>query len=285
MGRVSLTASVILIGLIWKIAPGKTFSEMLGLIDAEGVVAGRAEPVAAFQSSPLPAAQCGSCHPQHYDQWRRSFHARSLTSNDFIRTFSQYLQSIGEQAREDPQSSMACLSCHAPLLKTAEPQVIRQLTASVMAKDTTRLDGFEVGCVACHLDGSRLFSGPIRNPQDNPFHLSKFSPSYKEASFCADCHIWTSSKIPCSNVYTDWKTSRAAKQGATCQSCHMAETGENAATGGPQRKIHDHVFPGGRSAAMLQKAVVLGLKADFRKDRLEVTATIRNLTPHRVPDG
>ena len=36
---------------------------------------------------------------------------------------------------------------------------------------------------------------------------------------------------------------------------------------------------------MLQKAVVLGLKANFRKDRLEVTATIRNLTPHRVPDG
>jgi hypothetical protein len=31
--------------------------------------------------------------------------------------------------------------------------------------------------------------------------------------------------------------------------------------------------------------VALGLKADFRKERLEVTATIRNLTPHRVPDG
>ena len=36
---------------------------------------------------------------------------------------------------------------------------------------------------------------------------------------------------------------------------------------------------------MLQQAVTLGLKAAFRKDRLEVTAMVRNLVPHRVPDG
>ena len=127
MGRVSLTASVILIGLLWKIAPGKTLSEMLRWTGAEGVVAGRAESAAGFHNSPLPAARCGSCHPQHYDQWRRSFHARSLTSDDFVRTFSQYLESIGEQAREDPQSSMACLSCHAPLLKHAGPETVGQI--------------------------------------------------------------------------------------------------------------------------------------------------------------
>jgi hypothetical protein len=282
MGGVRLTASVILIGLLWKIAPGKTLSEILGWTGAEGVVAGDAEPAASFHNS---AAQCGSCHPQHYDQWRRSSHARSLTSDDFVRTFSQYLQSIGEQAREDPQSSLACLSCHAPLLKHAGPEIVGQLAGSVLARETEKLAGFEVGCVACHVTANRVFSGPIEKPQDNPFHLSKFSASYKEASFCADCHTWTASTIPCSNVYTDWKTTRAAKRGATCQSCHMGASTGSAAAGGPERKIHDHVFPGGRSAAMLQKAVVLGLKANFRKDRLDVTATIRNLTPHRVPDG
>ncbi len=285
MGRVSLTASVILIGLLWKIAPGKTLSEMLSWTGAERAVAGRAESAAGFHNSVLPAAQCGSCHPQHYDQWRRSFHARSLTSDDFVRTFSQYLQSIGEQAREDPQASMACLSCHAPLLKHAGPEIVGQVADSVLARETEKLAGFEVGCGACHVVENGVFSGPIKKPQDNPFHLSKFSPSYKEASFCADCHAWTSSKIFCSNVYTDWKISEAAKRGATCQSCHMAASSGSAAAGGPQRKIHDHAFPGGRSAAMLQKAVALGLKANFRKDRLEVTATIRNLTPHRVPDG
>jgi Cytochrome c554 and c-prime len=285
MGWVSLTVSLVLIGLFWKIPPGKTLSEMLGLTGAGGVVAKVAEPAPDFHNSPLPAAQCGSCHPQHYDQWRRSSHARSLTSDDFVRTFSQYLKSIGEQAKEDPQSPMACLSCHAPFLKHTGPEIVRQVSGFVLGQETKKLAGFEVGCVACHLTENRVFSGPIEKPQDNPFHVSKFSPSYKEASFCADCHTWTSSKIPCSNVYTDWKTSRAAKQGVTCQSCHMAESSGSAAAGGPERKIHDHVFPGGRSVAMLQKVVGLGLKANFRKDRLEVTATIRNLIPHRVPDG
>ncbi|HEX2228621.1 MAG TPA: hypothetical protein VHM64_15910, partial [Candidatus Binatia bacterium] len=82
-----------------------------------------------------------------------------------------------------------------------------------------------------------------------------------------------------------WKKSRAAKQGATCQACHMAEQAGTAATGAPQRRIHSHLFPGGRSAAMLQQAVRLGLKAAFREDRLEVVVMVRNLTPHRVPDG
>ena len=180
---------------------------------------------------------------------------------------------------------MACLGCHAPLLKNAEPGMIRQVSDFIVAGETRKLDGFEVGCVTCHLDGSGVFSGPIAGPQSNPFHASKFSTSYKDASFCADCHTSAPSIVPCSDVYRDWKKSRAAKQGITCQSCHMAERNGVAASGGPPRKIHGHVFPGGRSAAMLQQAVLLDLKAGFRGDRLDVTVTVRNRTPHRVPDG
>jgi hypothetical protein len=178
---------------------------------------------------------------------------------------------------------MACFGCHAPLLKNAEPNVIAEVAAFVLAKDSEKLDGFEVGCAACHVEQGRVFAGPIADPQDNPFHFSKFSTAHKDAGFCSTCHTWTS--VPCSDVYTDWKKSRAAKQGTTCQGCHMAEVSGTAAAGGQQRKIHSHVFPGGRSASMLQKAVQLNLKAAFREDRLEVVATIRNRTPHRVPDG
>jgi hypothetical protein len=284
MRPIALIALFLLIGLLWKIAPGKTLSEMLALTGAEGVVTVRAEQ-AGFRSNPLPATQCASCHAQYFDEWSRSFHAQSLTSDDFIRTFSHYLDSLGEQAREHPQSSMACLSCHAPLLKQAEPEIIRQVTASVLAKETEKLAGFEVGCVACHSAGNGVFSGPIGDPQDNSFHASKYAGSYKEASFCASCHTWSSSAVPCSDVYTDWKKSRAAKRGATCQSCHMGEASGSAASGGPQRKIHGHLFPGGRSPAMLQQAVTVRLSAAFRKDRLQVIATVHNLVPHRVPDG
>jgi Cytochrome c554 and c-prime len=284
MGPIALITLFLLIGLLWKIAPGKTLTYMLSMRGAEGGVAGGAKPAAVFHNSPLPASQCASCHAQHFEEWSRSFHARSLTSENFLRTFPQYLEFVG-QAREDPQASMACFNCHAPMLKNAEPEIIRQVTALVLAKDTKKLEGFEVGCVACHHDGNRVFAGPIRNPQDNPFHSSKFSTSYKDSSFCSSCHTSAPASVPCSDVYTDWQISRAAKQGRTCQSCHMIERSGIAASGAPRRKIHSHVFPGGRSADMLQQAVGLRLKAAFREDRLEVTATVRNLAPHRVPDG
>lgn len=285
MGPAALTTLVLLIGLFWKIAPGKTLSAMLSMTGAEKVVGGRAEQTVDLRITSLPATQCRSCHPQHFEEWSRSFHARSLVSENFLRTFPQYLDSLGTQAQEGPKVPMACFNCHAPLLKNAEPQLVRQVTDFVRAKDTKKLDGFEVGCIACHLDGSGVFSGPINNPQNNPFHGSKFSASYKEASFCSNCHTAAPTTVPCSDVYSDWKKSRAAKQGRTCQSCHMTERSGMAASGAPQRKTHSHVFPGGRSAAMLQQAVGLRLKAAFREDRLEVTATVRNLTPHRVPDG
>ena len=285
MAPITLTVLFILIGLLWKIAPGKTLSDMVSMTGAAGVVASRAEQAADFRAISLPATQCRSCHAQHFAEWSRSFHARSLTSENFLRTFPQYLDSLGRDARADPQAAMACFNCHAPLLKNAEPQIIRQITALVLAKDTKKLEGFEVGCVACHHDGNRVFAGPIRNPQDNPFHSSKFSTSYKDSSFCSSCHTSAPASVPCSDVYTDWQISRAAKQGRTCQSCHMIERSGIAASGAPRRKIHSHVFPGGRSADMLQQAVGLRLKAAFREDRLEVTATVRNLAPHRVPDG
>jgi hypothetical protein len=285
MAPITLTVLFLLIGLLWKIAPGKTLPSMLSMRGAEGGVAGRAKPATAFHHSPLPASQCASCHADHFTEWSRSFHARSLTSENFLRTFPQYLDSLGREARDNPQAALACFNCHAPLLKKTDPGVVRQVTAFVLARETKKLDGLEVGCVSCHLDGDRVFSGPIGHPQDNSFHLSKFSQSYKEASFCAGCHTTAPPGIPCSDVYTDWKSSRAAKQGRTCQVCHMPERDGIVAAGGPRRKVHSHVFPGGRSAAMLEQAVALHLRAAFREDRLEIIATVRNLTPHRVPDG
>jgi hypothetical protein len=56
MGRVSLTASLIVIGLLWKIAPGNTLSEILGWKGAEGVVVGNGEPATGFHNRPLRAA-------------------------------------------------------------------------------------------------------------------------------------------------------------------------------------------------------------------------------------
>jgi Cytochrome c554 and c-prime len=283
MAPITFAALLVLIGLLSNIAPGKTLPSMLSMRGAEGVVPGVAKPAVAFHQSPLPASQCSSCHPEQFAEWSRSFHARSLTSENFLRIFPQYLESLGKNARQEPQAALACFNCHAPLLRDADPGIIRQVTSFVLAKETRELEGLAVGCLSCHFEGVVL-SGPIGNAQ-KLLHPSKFSKSYKDASLCAGCHEWTPPGIPCSDVYTDWKKSRAATQGRTCQTCHMPERDDIAAAGEPRRKVRSHVFPGGRSPAMLQQAVGLRLKAAFRKDRLEVQAIVRNLTPHRVPDG
>jgi nitrate/TMAO reductase-like tetraheme cytochrome c subunit len=265
----------------WQIVPGKTASTA----GAEDHQSDSTAQLTDFRSSPPAAAQCGSCHSQQFQEWSGSFHAQSLTTEGFLRSFPQYLESLGSEAQANPRGPMACLSCHAPLLKDADVELIRQVSDFVRTKQTSSLKGFEVGCVACHLNNSGVYSGPIADPKENPFHVSSFSPSYGDSSFCGACHTWQRATVPCSDVHTDWKQSKAAEQGQTCQSCHMAQQSGIAGAGGPVRKIQSHSFPGGRSAALLEKAVVLSLKAGFRKNHLEVTATVRNLVPHRVPDG
>jgi formate-dependent nitrite reductase cytochrome c552 subunit len=277
-GRLIVLGLLVLLSALWKIVPGQTASTKDRRADPT------AQPTDFLRSHPV-AVQCGPCHVEQYKAWSGSFHAQSLTTEGFLRTFPQYLEFLGTQAEENPQAAMACFNCHAPLLKNADRKVIHQVAEWVRTKQTSKLEGFEVGCVACHADGKRAFSGPIENPKDNPFHASNFSTSYREPSFCSTCHRWTSSSVPCSDVYSDWQKSKAAEQGQTCQSCHMPEQSGIAGAGGPLRKIQSHTFPGGRSAALLQQAVALELKAAFRKNRLEVTAMVRNLVPHRVPDG
>lgn len=278
--RRTLIALCLLVIPLWKIAP----AEMASTTETADHPTDLAQ-AAVFAAGYSAATQCSSCHAEQFKEWRQSFHARSLTSDGFLRSFPQYLDFAGKQPEEDSRAPMACFNCHAPLLKGGDPNMIRQVTDWVLAKEKGKLEEFEVSCVACHADGSRLFSGPIGDPKDNPFHASKLATAYKTGSFCATCHAWESRGIPCSDVYTDWKTSKAAKQGKTCQSCHMPEQSGVAGAGGPVRRIGSHTFAGGRSAAMLQQAVALNLKAAFRRDHLEVTARVRNLVPHRVPDG
>jgi hypothetical protein len=279
-GKLILLGLLVLLSSLSKIVPGKTASTD----DAEDRQAVSAAQIADFHSRHPAATQCRSCHSEQFKEWSGSFHAQSLTTEGFLRTLPQYLEFLGKQA-DDPQAPMACFTCHAPLLKDADREVIRQVTDFVRSKETSRLEGFEVGCVACHLDKNRAFSGPIGKPTDNPFHASNFSPSYKEASFCSTCHMSQASSVPCSDVYSDWTKSKAARQGKTCQSCHMPEQSGLAGAGGALRTVGSHAFAGGRSVAMLQQALSLGLQAVFHKDQLEVTAMIRNLVPHRVPDG
>ena len=232
-----------------------------------------------------PAGRCAECHPDHYRDWTTSFHARSLTTEGFRKGFARFVASMEEQGRRGRDVPMACFGCHAPLLKEASDQVVKEVATLVLAGPVEELEGLEVGCAACHRGEGGLLRGPIDDPVPNPFHGSASSRVFESAQACTGCHAWIPPAVPCSTVYADWERSRAASEGRTCQSCHMAERGDAAASGGPRRTTHAHTFPGGRSADLLRRSVELALDAAFVEDGLGVTVSIRNLAAHRIPDG
>jgi len=233
-----------------------------------------------------PARQCAGCHPDHYGQWTASFHAQSLRTEGFLKLFSRFETAMEDQGRHGRDVAMACFGCHAPLLKEATDQVVNEVAKSVLAGQVEELVGLEVGCVACHQqEGGVVYDGPIRDPVVNPFHGSAYSPTPESAQACARCHGWIPPAVACSTVSADWERSRAAREGRTCQSCHMEKRSAAAALAGPPRKVHGHAFPGGRSADLLGRSVELGLDAAFVKDQLTATVSIRNLAAHRIPDG
>jgi hypothetical protein len=231
------------------------------------------------------ASQCAGCHPDQYRDWTTSFHARSLITEGFRKGFGRFVASRKDQGQGGRDVPMACFGCHAPLLEEADDRAVNEVASLVLAGQERDLAGLEVGCVACHRGETGVFQGPIDHPVSNPAHASAYAPVSERAQACAGCHAWVPPAVACSTVYNDWEHSQAAQEGKPCQSCHMAERSAEAASGEPRRTIHAHAFPGGRSADILGRSVELKLDAGFVQDELRVTASIRNLAAHRIPDG
>ena len=91
-GKLTLIGLLALAGALWATAPG----EMALTAPAE-----HAQDRGVLAASRFPATQCGSCHSEQFREWSQSFHARSLTSEGFLRTFPQYLDFVGNKVFSD----------------------------------------------------------------------------------------------------------------------------------------------------------------------------------------
>ncbi|MDX8402268.1 MAG: hypothetical protein R8K47_06510, partial [Mariprofundaceae bacterium] len=114
-----------------------------------------------------------------------------------------------------------------------------------------------VTCAACHVRGWQRFGPPPRpslavGRQDAPAHGGFTATKDFEASqFCASCHQFPQSMAingkPLQNTIEEWKQSPFARQGVTCQQCHM-----------PDRR---HEFRGIHDPDMVRKGL------DFKLER------------------
>lgn len=235
------------------------------------------------------SATCAECHQQIHSMWQRSMHGLSFSDPVFQVSYMRaYLETAGK-------ASATCLRCHAP---------VAALTGDLELKDPVSREG--ITCDYCHsiasvelkrargpyevrLDGVKR--GPLADA-DSPAHEVAKSPVHESAEFCAGCHEYSTPRgLVIFSTYSEWKSSRYAKEGTTCQTCHMPSMPGSTVRpdlGVRRPTINLHDISGGHSADRVQRAAsarILRLEREAR-DRAVVEVEVANVASgHAIPTG
>lgn len=273
----------------------KAAGVVLLLLLAVGLLGGTAlgarlllrEPLRSVESTTHPTLgrrACLECHAPIAEEWRQSFHHRSLTGpmwSDVRR--EGYLDTFDTLRKR-------CVNCHAPanVLDLAQssqpsggvtgvectPNLLREPAGTI---PQARSDDPELGvdCVACHVS-RRGVLGSGRRP--SAAHETASDPRFQDAreasvSLCGVCHA---------AVVTAWKDSRFFPGGATCLDCHMPPVEAPSVAGGPPRPRRSHRFAADKDDAMLQRAFHASLSISGARASVQI---VNDGTGHHLPTG
>lgn len=242
----------------------------------------------AFGAEIANSDTCGSCHRDIYRMWRDSAHAEA-TENPF---FYEIYREIREG--EYKSRARACLACHAPLaVENNDPELklssSREGVSCDFCHSLARVDLTERGPVY-QLDVGSVKRGTIAEA-DSPAHGVAFSELHRESRICAPCHEYvTDEGTVLFTTYSEWKSSRSAARGETCQSCHMGLTEADVVDPKLERKssarVNLHEMPGGHSIHQLLKALDVKVDSTRRENRIGIEVTVTNEgAGHAVPTG
>ena len=178
----------------------------------------------------VSAKECAQCHPTQYEEWSRSMHAYAQHS-PVLEAFT-----LTMVERTGGTIGTFCTRCHTPIgVSIGE-------TASMRNVHRSRISMEGVTCVVCHrlerpfykasgrlpvtaglvTEGCTFgpFSDPV-NP-DGSAHEAAGNPQLTKSSFCGSCHDVTSPQgVRLEEAFSEWQNSPAAKEGVSCQDCHM----------------------------------------------------------------
>lgn len=211
------------------------------------------------QERSLGPEDCGFCHADKLAEWKTSLHAKA---------FSPGL--VGQLLTFEADEAAACMECHAPLAeqKQAFEAARRRGKAHLPAAQGLAASGNV--CVSCHVRDHRRYGPPQRGtgavgqsdpagPHGGVFRTAEFESS----EFCAACHQFSPDQAingkPLENTVAEWQASPAAREGKTCQSCHM-----------PDRK---HLWRGIHDPEMVKSGLTAEFAADTSKARFRLTST------------
>ena len=246
----------------------------------ERPIAPQGKPPARF--SPVEAAldpdSCGTCHAAQFNDWRGSLHARAMGPG--------VLGQLGDMKAGARDEHQECLRCHAPLAEQADSLVAALASGGAFADAPQGapqpLHRHGVMCAACHVRGHQRYGPPRRDgseagdPATLPHGGWVSSGAFADSRFCAACHQFPTDgyALNCKlleNTYEEWKASRYAREGRTCQSCHM-----------PDRR---HLWRGIHDRETVQAGVTIDVTAPrIQSGVLSATLTIKNTgTGHHFP--
>ncbi|MCB9658696.1 MAG: multiheme c-type cytochrome [Polyangiales bacterium] len=216
---------------------------------------------------------CAGCHAEVTREWQESLHAQSFRDPIFL-------------AEYRPHPVEDCVACHAPLA-----------TNLVAPGEVDTREG--VACVACHVDAAGHILGttwgrptgsvPGRTTArgDDAPHPVQRSAELGSAAACARCHefgfppprdrsMGYDPTVLQQATFTEWRGSRAGRQGLACVSCHMPRRADGHV---------DHRMPGA-SAELLARSVRVDVRATREHDGVAVRVTLRTRdVGHALPTG
>lgn len=199
---------------------------------------------------------CGTCHPQHYQEWRGSAHAYSTVDPLFLAC------SRKAQLETHGEIGSLCVGCHAPMidrtgelpadftledLKDAAPVLSRGVTCEVCHRMEPPEPGAAIGNASFEMAEGNSFYGRLLKPQSTAVHGSKHSDFLGESAYCGSCHdVLHHDGQALERTFVEWSDSvQRKRRGVRCQNCHMVPYSGKAARGGPFRdNLHRHNFPG-----------------------------------------
>ena len=227
------------------------------------------------------------CHSDLRSQWTKSMHAKALDDPLY--------QAVLNKAKKEAGAAVGeyCETCHAP--------------GAIMMNTIDRAKGniadTGITCSFCHQVTAQTANEPgntsLGFPQDGPdgvyrahitdhkaMHPAGSIELFGSAEFCGACHNVNhpANRTPLETTYTEWKESSYAKDGITCQNCHMSAVPDTrapyraaAAMGAPTR---DNIF----AMTFIGSNVAQGGGADA-KSLLETAASVKIEAPEIVAPG
>jgi hypothetical protein len=195
----------------------------------------------------LKASSCGACHTEIYEEWRISTHARAWADDP------QFQAELHKPRANGSDVTWMCRNCHTPL-RSQQPELVVGLQNEALDRPIyetnphfdAELQQDAITCASCHVrDGVVL--GPFGDSAAP--HPVKKSDQLLSNEVCTDCHqakAWFEElALACVfNTGTEFEDGPYAKEGFTCQQCHMPKVQRPLVVGGQARATRRHWFGG-----------------------------------------